>query len=81
MFTDFYDKEFLIKVDEYCRKNNKAFIYSGSLGLYGFIFADFGSNHLVKDANGDPISIGYIDTIMCDNKDKNTYIVILLKIN
>lgn len=45
----------LIKVDEFCRKNKKGFIYTGCLGLYGFIFTDFGPNHFIKDATGEAI--------------------------
>lgn len=40
--VDNYDKNYLIKLNEACRKNNIGFIVSGSLGLYGYMFVDFG---------------------------------------
>jgi molybdopterin/thiamine biosynthesis adenylyltransferase len=40
--VDNYDKKYLIKLNEACRKNNVSFIVSGSLGLYGYMFVDFG---------------------------------------
>jgi hypothetical protein len=35
------------------REKYKGFIYAGSLGLYGFIFVDFGKRHIILDADGE----------------------------
>jgi ubiquitin-activating enzyme E1 len=55
IFTDFYDKVKLIEYNEYCRSKGKGFIYTGSLGLYGFGFVDFGDNHLILDKDGEEL--------------------------
>jgi molybdopterin/thiamine biosynthesis adenylyltransferase len=39
---DNYDKDYLIKLNEACRKKNIPFVLGGNLGLYGYIFVDFG---------------------------------------
>lgn len=39
---DNYDKEFLVGFNQKARDNNVGFIYGGNLGLYGFVFVDFG---------------------------------------
>lgn len=39
---DNYDKEFLVRFNKKARDNNVGFIYGGNLGLYGFVFVDFG---------------------------------------
>ena len=33
--------------------NNIGFIYSGSFGLYGFIFVDYGKNFTIYDEFGE----------------------------
>jgi ubiquitin-activating enzyme E1 len=55
IFTDFYDREKLIQYNEFCRSKGIAFIYTGSLGLYGFGFVDFGDNHVVLDKDGEEL--------------------------
>ena len=53
VITEVMDKEKLIKIDEICRKNKIAFIYSAILGLSGFVFDDFGPEHNILDDNGE----------------------------
>ena len=53
VITEVMDKEKLIEIDEICRKNKIAFIYSAILGLSGFIFDDFGPEHNILDDNGE----------------------------
>ena len=55
VLTEFYDKAKLLEINEFCRTQEKAkgFIWSGSLGLYGWTFVDFGPNHTVFDHNGE----------------------------
>ena len=43
---------YLFEINEYCRKNNIAFIYTGIFGLSGFLFNDFGNKHIVTNKNG-----------------------------
>ena len=45
VITEVMEKEKLIEIDEICRINKIAFIYSAILGLSGFIFDDFGNEH------------------------------------
>ena len=51
VITEIMKKEILIKIDEICRKNEIAFIYSGIFGLSGFIFDDFGEDHIIINDN------------------------------
>ena len=53
VITEVMNKEKLIEIDEICRKNKIAFIYSAILGLSGFIFDDFGMEHTILDENGE----------------------------
>ena len=53
VITEVMKKEKLIEIDEICRKNKIAFIYSAILGLSGFVFDDFGLEHLILDNNGE----------------------------
>lgn len=63
VFTDFYEKDKLIEYNEFCRKNNIGFIFSGSLGLYGFAFVDFGEKFTVIDSDGEQPAKGIIVNI------------------
>ena len=55
VFTDSVDREHLIEINEFCRKQAQpiGFIWTGSLGLYGWTFVDFGPSHCVFDPNGE----------------------------
>lgn len=53
VFTDFYDREELFKLNDFCHAHNKGFIFAGELGLYGFTFVDFGAKHVVFDTTGE----------------------------
>ena len=55
VFTDNFDREHLIEINEFCRKQQHpiGFIWCGSLGLYGWTFVDFGPSHSVFDHNGE----------------------------
>ena len=50
--TEIRSEKEIIKLDEYCRENQIKFIYGASLGLFGFIFSDFGKEHKIFDSNG-----------------------------
>ena len=53
VITEIMKKETLIEIDDICRKNKIAFIYSAILGLSGFVFDDFGLEHTILDDNGE----------------------------
>ena len=53
VITEIMKKEALIEIDDICRKNKIAFIYSAILGLSGFVFDDFGIEHTILDDNGE----------------------------
>ena len=50
--TEIQSKDYIIQLNDFCRKNNIKFIYGAVLGLGGFIFSDFGNNHIIFDKNG-----------------------------
>lgn len=53
VLTNFFNRDKLIEINDFCHKSNIGFIYTGELGLYGFVFVDFGTNHSVFDQNGE----------------------------
>ena len=50
--TEFKSESEIISLNEYCRNNKIKFIYGTALGLSGFIFSDFGKEHIIFDQNG-----------------------------
>ena len=42
VITDFYEKEKLIEWNNFCRSRGIGFVYTGTLGLYGYGFVDYG---------------------------------------
>jgi len=54
IFTEEYNREFLIKMNNFCRANDIGFIWTGNLGLFGYTFIDFGAKEFsIKDKNGE----------------------------
>ena len=47
--TDIFDRDLLYQFNNAMREKNKGFVYAGNLGLYGFLFVDFGNKHTVFD--------------------------------
>jgi ubiquitin-activating enzyme E1 len=41
VFTECYDREFLVKTNNFLRSKNIGFIWSGAMGFFGFAFVDF----------------------------------------
>ena len=68
IITEIMKSEIIYKINKECHENNKCFIYSLSLGLFGFIFCDFGQKHLILDKTGKEKSKFYISNI---TKEKN----------
>lgn len=65
IFTDYYNKKELIKINNFCRSQEKpiGFIFTGILGLFGFTFVDFGNNHTVFDKNGENCVVNLVTHI------------------
>ena len=53
IITQIMKLEDLYEINKLCRKYNVKFIYTLNLGLTGFLFNDFGSNHHIYDSNGE----------------------------
>ena len=68
VFTEIQPKDFLIKIDDECRKNNIKFIYAACFGLTGQVFIDFGPNHIIFDDNGEEPKSYYVKSITKDNQ-------------
>ena len=52
VLTDFFPKNNIIKIDEICAKHNIKFLFGMNMGLFGFIFSNFGKNHTIIDKDG-----------------------------
>ena len=48
IITEIMNKEKLFKINDECHNNNIAFIYTTSFGISGFIFDDFGKEHIIN---------------------------------
>lgn len=53
----------IIKVNQACREADCKFLLAEQRGLYGFVFADFGPEHIVTDTNGEQPSNHLISSI------------------
>ena len=52
VFTEIQPMNFLTEIDNFCREKNIKLIYGFCFGLVGYIFTDFGNNHIIFDENG-----------------------------
>ena len=52
VLTELYPKNTIIKIDETCSNHNIKFLFGVNMGLFGFIFSNFGKNHTVIDRDG-----------------------------
>ena len=52
VITEIQNYNYLFELNEYCRKNHIGFLYTGILGLSGFLFNDLGDKHMVFNQNG-----------------------------
>ena len=52
IITEFVSKNTIIKINDECRKLKKGLIYSYALGLGGFLFNDFGKEHVISSPYG-----------------------------
>jgi len=69
VFTDFYDINKLVEWNNALRALEKpiGFIFAGNLGLYGFVFVDYGPNFTVLDKDGEDPKSSIIAMITNDN--------------
>lgn len=74
VFTDIYEIDKLIHYNEMCRQKKIGFIYAGLLGLYSYIFVDFGYQFEISDTNGENINSALITGIL---KEEKTFISLL----
>ena len=51
VITEIIKKEKLVKINKKCREKNIKFIFGVTLGLTGYIFSDFGNEHLILNKN------------------------------
>lgn len=74
-FTDCYDRDFLIKVNDFCRSREKAigFIWTGALGLFGWTFVDYGDSHLIFDKSGEECKSTIVTSI---SNDENSVVTV-----
>ena len=72
VITELQTMYFIAQIDNFCRTNNKKFIYGFCLGLAGYIFVDFGF-HIITDENGEETGTYSIKSI---SKDKEGIVVI-----
>ena len=68
VFTELHPMYFIDQVDKKCRDKNIKFIYGICLGLVGYIFTDFGPNHVIFDENGREIKTFLVKSITKDKK-------------
>lgn len=74
IFTDFYNKELLSSYNRYCRSGSKptGFIYGGCLGLYNFVFVDFGPEFACKEPSDEEPRTLAVSNITNDSIGKVT---------
>lgn len=63
IITEIIESSILNDIETICRKNHHGFIYTGVLGLFSFIFDDFGESHTINNWNGATSNHYYIKNI------------------
>jgi hypothetical protein len=56
-----------LQVNEWCRRNNAAFIAAETRGVFSKIFCDFGDNHEVIDKDGEQPAMLLIANVSQEN--------------
>ena len=70
IITEMMNSDIVKRINKECHENNKGFIYTFSLGVTGFIFSDFGENHIILDKNGKEKGKFYISNITREKEGK-----------
>ena len=68
IITEIIEKEILFEYNKLCRENKKGFIYTSNLGLAGFLFVDFGDEHIIFNEIGNEPLTFYIKNISQENE-------------
>ena len=63
IITELNDLEYINEINQICRNFKKKMIYSSVLGLSGFIFNDFGDEHIIINKTGEEPKSFYINNI------------------
>ena len=75
IITEIMDKNYITKIDKLCREKKIGFIYCAVLGLAGFIFTDFGTNHIIKSKLNREKKIYSIKKIIKNSNNKIQIII------
>ena len=67
VFTELQPVNFMIQINNICRQNKIKFIYACNLGLAGYIFTDFGQDHIIFEEKSNPLTYN-IKSITKDKK-------------
>ena len=65
-----FDYKTIIEFNDICRENNIKFIYPVTLGLSGFVFDDFGEDHIIIGKTGDELQSFFIKNITKEKEGK-----------
>ena len=72
IITEIYDYEIISEFNSICRENNIKFIYASALGLSGFVYNDFGVEHIIYNKTGDEPQSFIIKNITKEKEGKVT---------
>lgn len=72
VITEIFNIETLSELNNLCRENRKKFIYASTLGLSGFVFDDFGDEHIIINKTGDEPQSFLIKNITKEKEGKIT---------
>lgn len=61
--TKFYPLDFIYQLNDILRQKGKSLIVTATSGLLGFVFTDFGNEHVIFDKNGEPLKHGLVTGI------------------
>ena len=64
IITEIMELDILYEIDKKCHEKKIGFIYTLCLGLSGFLFVDFGDNHIIKNRDDSPKEICFIKKII-----------------
>jgi len=61
-----------------CHENKITFIVGLATGIAGTFFSDFGDNHVITDADGEPLNVSVANAIDVTKKDDKMRIVVIV---
>lgn len=64
-----------LQLNDFCHQNSISYIQCQSVGLFGEIFCDFGTNFLISDPTGEPPISGIITSITWEERDGEDILV------